>query len=80
MAATNFEAIGSKIIGEELNGWFTLHDELFPSPSLWRTHLGINNLRTEHISQKKDGFVLRVVSSGCSNIRIDPADLLPFTF
>ena len=47
---------------------------------LRRTHLGINNLRTEHISQEKDGFVLRVVSSRCGNIRIDPADLLPFTF
>ena len=45
-----------------------------------RMHLGINNLRTEHISQEKDGFVLRVVSSRCGNIRIDPADLLPFTF
>ena len=37
MAATNFEAVGSKVIGEELNGWFALHDELFPSPSLYGT-------------------------------------------
>ena len=79
-AATNFEAVGSKIIGEELNEWFELDDDQVAKFIELSTHLGINNLRTEHISQEKDRFVLRIVSSGSGNIRIDPADLLPFTF
>ena len=44
---------------------------------LRRTHLGINNLRTEHISQEKDGFVLRVVSSGCGNIYESTPPIFP---
>ena len=44
-----------------------------------RTHLIIDKLRAERISQEQNRLVLRILSSGCGNIRIDPADLLPFT-
>jgi hypothetical protein len=45
-----------------------------------RTHLSIDKMSAEHIRQDQNRLVLRIVSSGRGNIRIDPANLLPFAF
>ena len=76
VATTNFETVGSKVVSEKLDRRFK-YSKFF---TIERTHLSIDKLRAEHIRQEQNRLVLRVVSSGSGNIRIDSADLLPFTF